>query len=74
MSHRDDVRDVLDRLARGELDVDRALERLTHLPYEDLGFAKVDHHRGLRTGLLEACDGWRKVLGGKAKKRAPSDD
>ena len=30
-----------------------ALERLRHLPFEDLGFAKLDHHRALRTGMPE---------------------
>ena len=30
-----------------------ALERLRNLPFEDLGFAKVDHHRALRTGMPE---------------------
>jgi NCAIR mutase (PurE)-related protein len=53
MSHRDVVRDVLARLARGEFSLEQALERLTHLPYEDLGFARLDHHRALRTGLPE---------------------
>src|SRR3569833_3215325 len=30
-----------------------ALERLKDLPFEDLGFAKIDHHRALRTGMPE---------------------
>ena len=30
-----------------------ALERLRNLPFEDLGFAKLDHHRALRTGMPE---------------------
>ena len=33
--------------------MDAALERVRHLPFEDLGFAKVDHHRALRHGLPE---------------------
>jgi hypothetical protein len=39
--------------------VETALAKLRGLPYEDLGFAKVDHHRGLRTGAVEAvfCPG-----------------
>jgi pyridinium-3,5-biscarboxylic acid mononucleotide synthase len=37
----------------GTLPIDDALERLRVLPYEDLGFAKVDHHRGLRDGFPE---------------------
>jgi len=41
----------------GSCSVDEALERLRHLPYEDLGFAKVDHHRGLRNGFPEVILG-----------------
>lgn len=37
----------------GELPVQAALEQLRHLPFEDLGFAKIDHHRDLRTGMPE---------------------
>jgi NCAIR mutase (PurE)-related protein len=33
--------------------IDEALERLRDLPFEDLGFAKLDHHRALRTGMPE---------------------
>lgn len=36
---------------------DEALARLRHLPFEDLGFAKVDHHRALRTGIPEVILG-----------------
>jgi NCAIR mutase (PurE)-related protein len=35
----------------------RAVERLKHLPFEDLGFAKVDHHRALRQGYAEVIFG-----------------
>ena len=37
----------------GKLDPDAALTRLKELPFEDLGFAKLDHHRSLRTGIPE---------------------
>jgi NCAIR mutase (PurE)-related protein len=37
----------------GRTAVDAALERLRDLPFEDLGFAKLDHHRALRTGMPE---------------------
>jgi pyridinium-3,5-biscarboxylic acid mononucleotide synthase len=37
----------------GAVSIDDAVERLRVLPYEDLGFAKVDHHRGLRDGFPE---------------------
>src|ERR1700723_3438630 len=37
----------------GELRPEEAMERLANLPYEETGFAKIDHHRPLRTGLPE---------------------
>ena len=37
----------------GKLTPDEAVERLRHLPFEDLGFAKLDHHRALRQGMPE---------------------
>jgi len=48
-----DVRKILAALQRGELTLENALDRLRHLPYEDLGFAKIDHHRALRQGYPE---------------------
>jgi NCAIR mutase (PurE)-related protein len=41
----------------GSVDVDAALERMRHLPFEDLGYAKLDHHRALRHGLTEVIFG-----------------
>ena len=40
-------------MQRGEVRVGEAVERLRTLPFEDLGFAKVDHHRAIRTGFPE---------------------
>ena len=56
---REAVRRLLADLAAGRIDVDTAVARLRSLPYEDLGFAKVDHHRAVRTGAPEAvfCPG-----------------
>ena len=56
---KDAIRRLLEDLTAGRLDVDGALARLRGLPYEDLGFAKVDHHRPLRVGAAEAvfCPG-----------------
>ena len=48
---------LLERVRRGEIEVDEAAERLKALPYEDLGFANVDHHRALRRGFPEAVFG-----------------
>jgi len=53
----------LERLLRdvrqGQVPVEQALERLRSLPYEDLGFASLDHHRSLRQGFPEVvlCEG-----------------
>jgi NCAIR mutase (PurE)-related protein len=49
----DKLRELLDHLRAGELSVDQALERLRSLPFEDLGFARLDLHRALRQGLPE---------------------
>jgi len=48
------VRRMLDDVRSGALSADDAVSRLRRLPYADLGFAKVDHHRTLRQGLPEA--------------------
>jgi len=54
-----DLRALLDAVSRGELAVDKAVDRLRHLPFETMGFATVDHHRSLRTGCAEVifCPG-----------------
>jgi pyridinium-3,5-biscarboxylic acid mononucleotide synthase len=44
---------LLNEVRAGSVAVADALERLRNLPFEDLGFAKVDHHRALRTGMPE---------------------
>jgi hypothetical protein len=49
----DDLKSLLDRVAAGDLSVPAALKHLAHFPFEDLGFAKVDHHRRLRCGYPE---------------------
>lgn len=48
---------LLAEVARGRCSIGDAVERLRHLPYEDLGFAKVDHHRSLRQGMPEVIFG-----------------
>lgn len=48
------LRDLLDAVAAGRLAPEAAAERLAELPYADLGFAKLDLHRELRSGLPEA--------------------
>jgi NCAIR mutase (PurE)-related protein len=51
------IRDLLSEVRQGRVDVDAAVERLRHLPFEDLDFAKIDHHRGLRQGMPEVILG-----------------
>jgi len=52
MNH-DTLRKLLEEVAGGRLSPEAAAENLRHLPYEDLGFAKIDHHRELRKGYPE---------------------
>jgi NCAIR mutase (PurE)-related protein len=49
--------ELLERVRQGKVSVRQAIERLRHLPFEDLGFAKVDHHRSLRQGFPEVIMG-----------------
>jgi len=51
------IHEILDLVAAGGLSPDRALARLKHLPFEDLGFARLDHHRTLRRGVPEVIFG-----------------
>jgi pyridinium-3,5-biscarboxylic acid mononucleotide synthase len=53
--------ELLDAVRRGTCPVDEALERLRALPYEDLGFARIDHHRSLRNGFPEVVFGQGKT-------------
>jgi NCAIR mutase (PurE)-related protein len=57
----DQLRALLAQVSAGAVDVDAAMERLRHLPFEDLGFAKVDHHRALRHGIPEVVFGTGKT-------------
>lgn len=47
------VRSLLDEVRSGAKSVEQAVERLRALPFEDMGFAKIDHHRAIRCGLPE---------------------
>jgi len=53
------LRELLEEVASGQLDIEQACARLRNLPFEDLGYAKVDHHRALRQGFPEVvlCQG-----------------
>jgi NCAIR mutase (PurE)-related protein len=49
----DYIRNILESVRKGETSIDDAMESLKHLPYSDLGYAKVDHHRQIRRGYPE---------------------
>jgi NCAIR mutase (PurE)-related protein len=53
----DILRELLIQLSKGETTVEESLERLKTLPFEDLDFACIDHHRSLRRGLSEVIFG-----------------
>src|SRR5712691_3953452 len=59
--HADSIRKLFEEVRKGKLSPDEAVERLRHLPFEDLEFAKVDHHRLLRVGMPEVIFGERKT-------------
>ena len=50
---RDHLRQLFEEVRSGAADIESAMLRVRHLPFEDLGFAKVDHHRALRHGMPE---------------------
>ena len=63
----DAIRELFENVRRGKLTPDEAVARLRHLPFEDLGFAKVDHYRAVRTGFPEVV-----LAEGKTAKQVAS--
>jgi NCAIR mutase (PurE)-related protein len=55
------LRELLEKLSAGDTDVDAALVALKDLPFVDLGYAMVDHHRALRQGVPEVILGQGKT-------------
>jgi len=55
------IRKLFEQVHAGTISPDEAVQRLRHLPFEDLGFAKVDHHRALRVGMPEVIFGQGKT-------------
>ena len=49
----DHLRLLFEQVRSGAVEIDAAMDRMRHMPFEDLGFAKVDHHRALRHGIPE---------------------
>ncbi|HYL98728.1 MAG TPA: nickel pincer cofactor biosynthesis protein LarB [Blastocatellia bacterium] len=60
--NRDKLRALLEGVRQGRTNVDDAISTLHDLPYEDIGFARVDHHRELRLGFPEVVLGQGKTL------------
>ena len=56
------LKDLLQKVKDGTIEVDEALEKLRSLPFEDIGFASIDHHRHLRRGFPEVIYGRRKKI------------
>lgn len=55
--NRDRLKELLERLSRGDITVEHAFQRLKNIPFEDIGLAHIDHHRALRRGLSEVIFG-----------------
>jgi pyridinium-3,5-biscarboxylic acid mononucleotide synthase len=51
--NQEQLRSLFEQVRSGELEPEAAVARLRHMPFEDLGYAKVDHHRALRHGMPE---------------------
>ena len=58
---REKIKELLDKLKSGDVTSEEAITYLTTLPYEDVGFAKLDHHRTLRKGFPEVVLGQGKT-------------
>jgi NCAIR mutase (PurE)-related protein len=57
-----ELRTILQHLRDGDVSIDDVLERLRHLPFEDIGCASIDHHRALRQGFPEVILGESKSV------------
>jgi NCAIR mutase (PurE)-related protein len=74
----DQLRILLEEVRTGAVDVDAAVERMRHLPFEDLGWAKLDHHRALRHGITEVIFGKGKTpeqivaIAGRLLEKSPN--
>lgn len=57
--YENNIKALLEGIKKGEIDIDEGLEVLKDLPFQDLGYANIDHHRQIRTGYPEViyCEG-----------------
>lgn len=75
--YKEKIRDVLLAVKENKIDLDNAIEKLKNLPFEDLGFAKIDHHRAIRRGFPEVVFCQNKTVGQVAeivKRMAGNND
>src|SRR5262245_57542319 len=56
------LRKILAEVRERSLSIEEGLEKLKHLPFEDLGFARIDHHRAIRQGFPEVVFGRGKTV------------
>ena len=63
----DKIKKILSSVKNGSISVEGAVKKLKHFPYEDISFAKVDHHRHLRQGVPEVI-----FASGKTKEQVMS--
>jgi len=72
-----DIENLLRDVRAGKVEIAQAIERLAQLPFAEMGFAKVDHHRALRTGFAEVIFGTGKTpadtvaIAARAMEHAP---
>ena len=57
----EEIKKLFQDVKRGKLSPDEAVQKLKHLPFEDLGHSKIDHHRRVRTGMPEIIFGQGKT-------------
>lgn len=74
---KDKLKQLLDLVASGKLSVEDAASKLSHLSFEDIEYAHIDHHRSLRKGFPEVIYGQGKTaeqISGIMEKMAPHED
>ena len=57
-----EIRKILTDVRAGKKSIDKAMEKLKHLPFENVGFARIDHHRSIRQGFPEVVFGRGKTV------------
>ncbi|HYP27718.1 MAG TPA: nickel pincer cofactor biosynthesis protein LarB [Blastocatellia bacterium] len=60
--NREDIKKLIEEVRAGRMGADQAADKLSHLPYEDISFARVDHHREMRVGFPEVILGEGKTV------------